>query len=353
VDNALFAARASSRVSGRIRVGVIGAGRFATGMHLPNLASLSDLYEIRAMCTRTGASAMSAARAFDAAYATSDYREVLADPEIDLVMICAPAPLHGRLVLESMKAGKHTFVEKPLCTTSADLAMLDEYLGATVAGSGAPSLSVGFNRRFSPYAREVKRCVSSRINPLFIRYRMNAGYVAPDDPVHGEEGGRIVGEACHIIDLASYLTGSPVRAYGSASLSPRTRSLHSSDNMAMTLEYEDGSLAEISYFSVGSTELQKETLEVHFDRTSIVVDDYKAIHGHGVKVAAFSSPTPNKGHREELQALAASIREGRWLIPWESIRETTELTFAISGEDALPAAVPEVGTAQEARASVG
>jgi len=321
--------------SQRIRVGLIGAGGFATGIHLPNLQKLSDRYEIRAICSRTGANAKAAATKFGAEYSTTDYHEILADPEIDLAMICTRHNLHGKMVLESLQAGKHTFVEKPLCTTKTELDAIKDFFNPKLKtqNSKPPLLMVGFNRRFSKYAREVKKHVQNRINPLFIHYRMNAGYIPLDHWVHTEEGGgRIIGEACHLIDLFSYLVGSPVRACSSAGLRPATESISASDNKSIILEYEDGSVASLDYFAVGSKELPKEWLEVHFDEKSIIVDDYKSIKGCGVKVTDIHSQVSDKGQLEELEELCKCLNGEKdgWPIELESMIETTEVTLELA-----------------------
>lgn len=324
----------------RICVGVVGAGGFATGVHLPNLQRLKDKYEIRAICNQTGHKAKDTAERFGAAYSTTDYHELIADPEIDLVMICTRHNLHGKLVLDSLQAGKHTFVEKPLCITKEELEAIKEFYGFNQDSSqpvnqpaDQPILMVGFNRRFSKYAREVKKHVQKRINPLFIHYRMNAGYIPLDHWVHTEEGGgRIIGEACHIIDIFSFITGSRVVTFGAANLRPKTGSISNSDNKSIVLEYGDGSVATLDYFAVGSKELPKEWLEVHFDEKSIIVDDYKSIKGCGVKVADISSQTPDKGQIEELEELYRCLKTENkgWPIALESMFETTKITFGIS-----------------------
>ncbi len=319
----------------QVRVGLIGAGGFAMGMHLPNLQKLSGKYEIRAICSRTGANARAAATKFGAEYSTTDYHEILSNPEIDLVMICTRHNLHGKMVLKSLQAGKHTFVEKPLCATKAELENIRNFFDSRLPtpDSRLPILMVGFNRRFSKYAKEVKKHTDKRINPIFIHYRMNAGYIPLDYWVHSEEGGgRIIGEACHIIDLFSYLVDSPVRAYSSAGLSPATESISTSDNKSIILEYEDGSVASLDYFAVGSKEFPKECLEVHFDEKSIIVDDYKSIKGCGVKVADINSQTPDKGQLEELEELYRCLNEENkgWPIELESMIETTKVTFGVT-----------------------
>ncbi len=315
---------------------MIGAGSFARAMHLPNLQKLNDKYRIWGICNRTGTTARHAAEQFGAKYATTDFKEIINDPNIDLVMICTRHNRHGEMILESLRAGKHTFTEKPLCTTQAELESIKEFFGLTAEGNEPscigrkPLLMVGFNRRFSRYAREVKKHTDKRINPLLIQYRMNAGYAPLDHWVHGEEGGgRIVGEACHIIDLFSFFVQAKVKSVFTSSLSPKTKSISSTDNRVITLEYDDGSVATLQYFSIGSGEYPKEYMEIHFDEQTIAIDDYKAIAGYGLRVDKIETKTSEKGQSEELIVLHEHLKGiGKgWPIKLEDIIETTEITF--------------------------
>jgi predicted dehydrogenase/threonine dehydrogenase-like Zn-dependent dehydrogenase len=319
---------------GRTIVGIVGAGRFATGMHLPNLRKLTDRFEIRAICNRTGVSAQEAALACKARYATTDYREILADADIDLVMVFTKPNLHGQIVLDSLKAGKHTFVEKPLCTRKEELEEIKAFFKKKEASERqkVPLLMVGFNRRFSNYAKMIKKAISERINPLFIHYRMNAGYVAQNPLINPAEGeGRIIGEACHVIDLFSFLIESPVRAFTSGKLRPKTNSIRESDNASTVIEYEDGSLASLNYFTTGSKSFSKEYMEIHFDGKTIVLDDFKSIEGFGVKISEIKTKESIKGHADELIALSDYLTGGfdNWPIALESLLETTLITFEI------------------------
>ncbi len=326
--------------SPKIRVALVGAGGFSTEVHLPNLAGLSDKYKIHALCSRTGLKAQSAAKRYEAAYATSNFQDILSDPDVDLVMICTRHNLHGSMVLDALHAGKNTFVEKPLCTTLEELSSIkkiysdNDILHAPLRPGEKPFLMVGFNRRFSPYIQELKRHTQKRINPLFIHYRMNAGYVPLGHWVHtAEGGGRIIGEACHIIDLFSYLVGSPVKSFAAASISPKTTSISSSDNRSILFEYEDGSIATLEYFAVGSKILSKECLEIHFDEKSIIVDDYKSIVGYGAQVQSMNSKTSKKGHFEELDIMSKFLLDkanNNCPIELESLFETTKLAIEIS-----------------------
>ncbi len=310
----------------RIRVGFIGAGGFAKGMHIPNLQKLKKIYKIYAICTRSGANAKSIAEQCGACYSTTDYHDILKDENIDLVMICTRHNLHGPIVLESLQAGKHTFVEKPLCIKQEELDAIKVFY----KGKLQPVLMVGFNRRFSIYAREIKKHVTKRTNPLKLYYRMNAGHIPLEHWVHGDEGGgRIVGEACHIIDLFSYIVGSPVKSYSVAGLRPSTDHISQSDNKCLLLEYEDGSVATLDYFSIGSKNIPKEKFEIHFDGKTIEMDDYKKIMGYDISVQSIKRDTPDKGQFEELKELAKTLKKeaDNWPISFESMLETTEISL--------------------------
>ncbi len=309
----------------RVQVALVGTGSFATGMHLPNLQKLGSKFELRAVCNRKGQKAKAVANQYNAAYACSDIEEVLADKDVDLVMITTRHDNHGELVIRSLKAGKHVFVEKPLCTTREELVEIEKLCSA----DGAPMIMVGFNRRFSKYASEIKKQISSRVNPLFVQYRMNAGYIPLDHWVH-ENGGRIVGEACHIIDLMSYLTGSRIVSVSQENLSPSTDKISMHDNRSIVLKYEDGSVCTVQYFAVGSKKFPKEYMEVHYDEKTIVMEDYKSLTGYGVKVNELKSQISQKGQLEELEALANTLKNGgEWPIALWDLVQTTDVTLQI------------------------
>jgi predicted dehydrogenase len=159
---------------------------------------------------------------------------------------------------------------------------------------------------------------------------MNAGHAPADSWVH-EDGGRIVGEACHIIDLMLFLIGARVKEVQVNSLNPINNAMQRSDNKSITLSFSDGSLAVIDYFANGSKELPKELLEVHFDGKSIIVDDYKRISGFGLKVAGLHSKLSQKGHHEEWLALAAALSSGSaWPISLQDMLDTSEISFLVS-----------------------
>ncbi len=196
--------------------------------------------------------------------------------------------------------------------------------------SSKPVFFRGFNRRFSKYTTEIKKYTDNRINPMMIRYRMNAGFILLDHCVH-EDGGRMVGEACHIIDLMTALTNSKIESISVESLTPKTDNYSSSDNKSITLKYADGSVACIDYFANGSKELPKEYMEVHFDGKTIVLDDYKSLKGYGVKIAEIKDEISQKGQYEELEILYEVLKGNKkeWAIELWDMIQTTEATFLI------------------------
>jgi len=314
--------------SGKVRVAVVGAGSFAVNTHLPNLSQAKNKFVIHTILDHKGANAKNVADQFGAKYATTSFHEILQDPEIDLVFITTRHDSHASMVLQALKAGKHVFVEKPLAITMEELSEIEGFYSED--REEHPLLFVGFNRRFSKYAREIKKHTDKRHSPLFIRYRMNAGFIPEESWIH-EYGGRIIGEACHLIDLMTFLTESEIESISTESLNPINAKFKGADNKSMTLRYKDGSVAAIDYFSVGGKSLEKEFMEVHFDGKSILMNDYKSLSGHNIKVKELNSPTSKKGQIEELDFLFDAIKtRSKWPIPLWDMLQTTKASILIA-----------------------
>lgn len=324
----VFPTRTTASVTkGKVRIGLIGAGDYATGMHLPNIKKLDTLFSLQAVCSRKGAKAKAIADQFQAAYSCTDVSEILRDPDIDAVVIATRHNLHGKQTLEALHAGKHVLVEKPLALTEEDIAGIE----AVYAAAGEkPLLCVGFNRRFSKYAKACKEFCSPA--PLFMRYRMNAGFLPAEHWVHGAEGGgRITGEACHIIDLFRYLADSPVQSVSVARMGAKAPYL-ATDNKIVTLEYENGSVGSISYFACGSKDLSKEYLEIHCQGRSVIMDNYQKLQGVGCTMPNLHDAQPDKGQLELLKAFGLAISQGGpWPISLGEILETSYLSIYAQG----------------------
>ena len=320
---------------GSIGVAIVGAGEYAKGMHLPNLRSMPDVFHLRAVVSRSGANAKSVGERFGAAYASTDVDDALADAEVALVIISTRHDLHASLALRALHQGKHVLVEKPLALTADELDDLEEFCRVTPDG---PVLMTGFNRRFSPHVVRVSELISTRTNPMILDYRMNAGYIPLDNWVHGPEGGgRNRGEACHIYDLFTFLTGSPVVEVHATAIRPRTAHYAASDNFAATMRFEDGSVATLTYTALGSRKHPKDRLDVYVDGSVVSLDDYRRVTVAGRKSAGSQTSAVSKGQKEELAALGAAIQDGGpWPIPlWQQI-QATRIALAVESALAMP-----------------
>jgi predicted dehydrogenase len=280
-----------SDARGRVRIGVIGAGSFARGFHIPSIRKIPES-ELVAIANFTGVNARQAAEEFGASYCTTDYRELLADSGIDAVVITTRHHLHAEMSLAAAHSGKHIFVEKPLALTLEDCRQVSQ----AVAEEGV-LLTVGFNRRFAPLTLELKALLDSTPGPKMLTYRVNAGWLPPDhwsiDPVQG--GGRILGEGCHFFDLMYYLVGSePVRI--AASLARTARESKDPANMSATVEFADGSVGTLVYTVVGDKALPKERIEAFGGGKAFVLNNFDSLESYGTGAATPSTASGDKGH---------------------------------------------------------
>ncbi|HMN27648.1 MAG TPA: Gfo/Idh/MocA family oxidoreductase, partial [Caldilineaceae bacterium] len=280
-------------VTGKLRLAVVGAGGFAKGMHLPNLQRLRTLYHIRAIVSGTGSNAKATALQYNADYATSNYEDVLNDPDVDAVLLATRHNLHASQAMAAAKAGKALFLEKPMALNQHEL---DE-LAAVLAETTVPFM-LGFNRRFSPPAQRIHQALAGRQSPLQMLYRVNAGYLPPDHWTQGPEGGgRMIGEGCHMLDLFQFLVNGaePVSMTASA-VQPHVEHLTGADNVSVTVQYADGSLGTLIYTALGAPAFSKEYVEVYADQKVFVLDDYKSLRAYGAGALDWNAPLADKGH---------------------------------------------------------
>jgi len=314
---------------GIINIGFIGVGSFAKNIHLPNISKLESKFKIAAIMSQSSYKAKGFSEIYGANYITNNYDEILNDKNIDLVFICTQHINHGELVLKALRQKKNVFVEKPLTINENELTEIEKFYQK----NQNPLLMVGYNRRFSVYAHEIKKHVEKRINPLIINYRMNAGLLPKDHWIF-DQGGRIIGEACHIFDLFNFLIASDILTVNIEEINPRTSNYINGDNKLITLKYADGSIATLSYFSIGSNKLSKEYMEVHFDGKSIIMDNYQSLTGFGLKINNIKTNQSDKGHYEELLVLFDSLNgyKKNWPIPLNDLLQTSKISFLASGK---------------------
>ncbi|MEO9612319.1 MAG: bi-domain-containing oxidoreductase [Nitratireductor sp.] len=318
---------------GRIKLALVGAGGFAQGMHLPNLQKLKDSYDLRTIVSRTGLSARSAAERFGAPNAATDFKTVLDDPDIDLVLIATRHDLHAGMTLDALRAGKHVFVEKPLAMNEDELAEIEAFYRDNPNG---PVLMTGFNRRFSPAVVAAKKVLANRTSPMIVNYRMNAGYIPADHWVHGPQGGgRNIGEGCHIYDLFNALTGSTPVEVNAMSIVPESKYWLRNDNFNATVRYADGSVCTLTYTAMGSKSYAKERADIFVDGKVLTLDDYKQLTVAGGS-GGWKGTTMQKGQQEELAALAETLRKGAaWPISLEDQIFATRISFEVEKQIAL------------------
>jgi predicted dehydrogenase/threonine dehydrogenase-like Zn-dependent dehydrogenase len=305
----MLAPAGTTRKEGRIGVACVGAGGFAQMMHLPNLLKHRDHFDVTCICSRTGSNALAAAKQFGASKATTDYGEVLADPAVDLVVLCTRHDLHARMTLNALKAGKHVLCEKPLALAHSDLDEIERFYSE---GTGPkPVLMVGFNRRWSPAFQRVVAALRGRSAPLLAQYTMNAGHIPLTHWVHGPEGGgRNIGEACHVYDLFFALSGASCVDIQMSGIPAQSSQWARNDNFSATLSFADGSVCSLLYTAMGAKSYQKEKLQVFSEGRVIVLDDYKSVSIDGSSAKGWSGMVQDKGQEAELLELARMIREG-------------------------------------------
>lgn len=328
--------------SGKIGIGLIGAGLFARGTLLPILKNMHGV-RFRGVASASGLNARHVADKFGFDFCASDYRTLLEDPGIRLVVVATRHGSHAAIASEALRQGKHVFVEKPLAINREQLAQVVTACepDADLKPCANPLIMVGFNRRFSPAARWIKRKFAAICEPLAIRCMVNTGRVPQDSWVynHVDGGGRIVGEVCHFIDLIQYLTGSQ---WQRVFAEPMTAGqFHRTDNVVMTLKMEDGSVGSIEYVSCGDKTYPRERVEIFGGGAVGLIDNFRCARfvcqGRTSRMSNWGSP--DRGHRGELETLLDAIRIGGTPpAPFEDYVRTTLATFAL--EDSLNSGVP-------------
>ncbi len=303
-------------------IGIIGAGNFTSSTILPNLEKLNA--HIKYIGSSGGLSSTIMAKRHSIAKSTSDYHEILGDNEVDLVLITTKHNMHAPMVLETLKSGKSVFVEKPLALTYSEIQeIIDVYRDQNV------SLNVGFNRRFAPIAKRMKQLLGNNNSPMNIVATMNAGFIPSDVWVHDMEigGGRIIGEACHYIDLCNYLSGSNVKAVcmNAMGMNPK----ENTDNASILLKYENGANATINYFSNGSKAYSKERVEVYSQGRTMIMDNWRKLKTYGFKNGKNMSSKQDKGHFNQFKELIHQQQNGgNPIISFDEIINTSKTSIA-------------------------
>ncbi len=286
------------------RIGLIGPGGFAKNILVPAFAEAGAHLEL--VGGGSGPSAESAGRDLGFARVAADEIAVIEDPDVDAIVIATRHGSHADLATRALEAGKHVFCEKPLALDEDELERVLE-----AARRSENILLVGFNRRFSPFLRELRSFIGDA--RLLANYRISAGRIPPSAWVHDleEGGGRIVGEVCHFLDSLVYLAEARVSAVAAAAIDEPSLPLQARDNVVVNVTLDDGSVGTISYVAAGSAALPKERLEVFAGAQTAVLDDYRSLELYddgGLRKQ--ESRQQDKGHRDEVRAFLQSVRTG-------------------------------------------
>ena len=324
-----------------VRLGVIGAGNYATSMLLPHLGGRTDV-ELVEVATATALSAANAQRKFGFQRYSTDYQGLLADDTIAAVLVATRHDSHARMTCEALRAGKAVFVEKPLAVDPRQL----QAIRATVEETGNDRLTVGFNRRFAPLLGELRALWGPLAGPLQVRYDVNAGQLEADSWYRSEDqGSRIVGEGCHFIDTASWwLGGDPVDVVAISTPGDP-------DDAVLNLTYRDGSIVTISYLTRGDARYPKEVLQVFGQHQVARFHNFQAweLWRDGKRRTRRSRSGIDKGQRRQIDAFLRAVVSGEVMpIALASLFATTSATFAAGHSLASRGVEPVMATDRDA-----
>jgi predicted dehydrogenase len=301
-------------------LGIIGSGNFTKATVLPILSKLKA--NINYLSSSSGLSGTLLAKKFDVQYSTTNNDDILNDSEVDAIIITTRHDTHARLCIAALQAGKHVFVEKPLALSHKEI---DEII--EVYNQSGKTLTVGFNRRFSPFVQDVKQKLGALNLPINVIATVNAGEISVNHWTQDMNigGGRIIGEVCHFIDLISFLSGSLVESVVMNSMGKNPT--ENTDNATILLKYQNGSTGGINYFSNGNRGYSKERIEVHSQGKTMVIDNFRKSEYYGLKSSGISR-SQDKGHHEQFKLFLERLKKGEEaIIPFEEIINTSRVSI--------------------------
>ncbi|HWQ05425.1 MAG TPA: bi-domain-containing oxidoreductase [Longilinea sp.] len=319
---------AAQPLKGDPGLGILGAGNYATAVFLPNVQKVGGVQKI-SVATASGVSARHAAQRYGFQFASSSEDELLNDPNIQVIAILTRHQHHARQVLAALDKGKHVFCEKPLAISPAELDEIETVLAGL--NDQSPRLTVGFNRRFAPFSRELQHFLQNRSEPMAVHYRVNAGFLPASHWLHDPQqgGGRIIGEGCHFIDYLTWLVGQSPVTVQAAGLPDGGR--YHEDNVQVTFTFPDGSLGTLTYLANGDKAFTKERIEVFSSGRVAVLDDFRTLtlvhDGH--RTLMQSRLSQDKGHRACWESFLTTVRSMKAPpIPYSDLIAVTRASFA-------------------------
>ena len=313
---------------GSASVSFVGSGNYATAVLIPAFKEAGA--HLRSIASSAGVSGLHAGRKYGFDETSTDTERLFADEATNAVVITTRHDSHARFVMRALEAGKHVFVEKPLCLTLPELKEIEAaYKQASEQASSAPMIMVGFNRRFSPQVQKIKQLLNGVKGPKSFVMTVNAGAIPADhwtqDPEVG--GGRIIGEACHFIDLLRFMAGVPITGYQRVGMDSITQ-----DTVTLQLSFADGSIGTVHYFANGSKSFPKERLEVFASGGVLQLDNFRKLIGYGWP--GFSKMNlwrQDKGQKACAKLFVDAVMHGGPVpIPVEEIIEVSRISIEIT-----------------------
>ncbi|MFA5060544.1 MAG: bi-domain-containing oxidoreductase [Candidatus Omnitrophota bacterium] len=280
-----------------INIGVIGSGNFTRNVHIPNLSRLKK-FNIKAICSASGMNAAAMAKRYNIECVTTQYHDILQDPNIDTILIATRHDLHSLIAIEAAKAQKNIFVEKPVAMSLQDLDAVRQ-----AVKENDVCFMAGYNRRFSPIVQKAKKYITQK--PIVMNYVVNIKNLSDShwtlDPVEG--GGRLLGEADHFFDLMNCFAGSRPKEVSAASFPISTDTKEGLFNFAVQVKYENNSLGQLIYTSLGGPKIPRERLEIFCGSKTLEIIDFNTLLING----KIQSKMLGMGHFEELEYFSTKI----------------------------------------------
>ncbi len=309
-------------------VAFVGSGNYATGVLIPAFKVAGAF--LATVASSTGVSGVHAARKYGFAESTTDTASLFADPKVDALVITTRHNSHAGFVLQALAAGKHVFVEKPMCLTLGDLNEIAAAHARLENQGKAPLVMVGFNRRFAPHVQKIKSLLAGVSGPKSLVMTVNAGAIPADHWTQDSEigGGRIIGEACHFIDLLRFLVGNSIVAHSRFAMDSAN-----GDTITLQLRFADGSIGTVHYFANGCKAFPKERLEVFAAGRVLQMDNFRSLKGYawpGFK--GMNLWRQDKGQKACAAAFVKAITEGGLApIPFSEIIESSRVSIELAG----------------------
>jgi predicted dehydrogenase len=313
-------------------VGCVGAGNYGGRILIPALAKGGA--QLHTIVTTSGLNGVHYGKKFGFGKASTSTEELFSQKEINTAVIATRHDSHASLVSQALRTGRHVYVEKPLAINRQQLSEVESTYAESSVRSAPPILIVGFNRRFSPHVQRMRELLRQTQGPKSLTLLMNAGAIPPEHWSHDSHdgGGRILGEACHFIDLARFLVNARIVEASAGSMRPSAAAAHCLDTAHISLKFEDGSIASIQYYANGHRSFPKERIEVFASGRILQLENFRVLRGFGFRgFSSFRTWRQDKGHASCVQAFLSAVRSGSPSpIPAEEIFEVSRVAIEVA-----------------------